>query len=269
MKFKTTALRVKAVEGEEGLEEGQFLAYASVFGGPPDSYGDIVDQGAFAKSLAAWAEKGDPIPLLWGHDMHDPFSNIGHVVAAEEDEHGLKVHGQLDLENPTAMQVYRLIKGRRTTDLSFAYDVKDAEKTEDGNHLREVDIFEVSIVPIGANRLTDVLAVKHLSEHLVDGVKEGRVLAAKHIDSLRSAQEAIGVVIAAAEGEKTTHPGGTNDQEKANEAPAEVKVSASDEEPHGAKSSAAADDKAGAASVDLLATLIQIRARGGAEGGFQ
>lgn len=254
MKFKTTALRVKAVAGEEGLEEGQFLAYASVFGGPPDSYGDIVDQGAFAKSLAAWAEKGDPLPLLWGHDMNDPFSNIGHVVAAEEDEHGLKVHGQLDLENPTAMQVYRLIKGRRTTDLSFAYDVKDAEKAEDGNHLREIDIFEVSIVPIGANRLTDVLAVKHLSEHLVDGVKEGRVLAAKHIDSLRSAQEAIGVVIAAAEGEKTTHPGGTNDQEKAS-AGTEGKDSASDEEPRGAKSSVEPEDRKSAASVDRLAAL--------------
>lgn len=266
MKFKTTALRVKAVEGEEGLEEGQFLAYASVFGGPPDSYGDIVDPGAFAKSLAAWAEKGDPIPLLWGHDMHDPFSNIGHVVAAEEDEHGLKVHGQLDLENPTAMQVYRLIKGRRTTDLSFAYDVKDAEKTEDGNHLREVDIFEVSIVPIGANRLTDVLAVKHLSEHLVDGIKEGRVLAAKHIDSLRSAQEAIGVVIAAAEGEKTTHPGGTNDQEKASDAP-EGKGPASDEEPRGAKSPAVPEDLKDAAPVARLAAQTSIYARSRAERG--
>ena len=89
MKIKSAPLKVKAAGEADGLEEGQFIAYASVFGGPPDSYGDIVDPGAFAASLKSWEEKGDPIPLLWGHDFVDPFSNIGHVVKAEEDDHGL------------------------------------------------------------------------------------------------------------------------------------------------------------------------------------
>ena len=218
MKIKSAPLKVKAAGEADGLEEGQFIAYASVFGGPPDSYGDIVDPGAFSASLKSWEEKGDPIPLLWGHDFVDPFSNIGHVVKAEEDDHGLKVTGEFDMENPTAQQVYRLVKGRRTTDLSFAYDITDAEPKDDGYHLKALDIYEVSIVPIGANRLTDVVAVKHLAENIVGGIKDGRVLAAKHIDSLRTAQEAIGAVIAAAEGEKSTAPGGNDDQEKASDA---------------------------------------------------
>lgn len=187
---------------DDGLEEGIFEAYASVFGNI-DSYGDVVAKGAFTKTLEEWGESGNTIPCLYGHDMFDPFCNIGAVLAAEQDDHGLKVRVQLDLDNPTAMQVYRLMKGRRLNQMSFAFDVLDSGKTEvDGekaNELRELQLYEVSVVPVGANQETEILSVKAQAAALARGVKEGRVLAAKHIDSLRKAQEAIGEVIAAAE----------------------------------------------------------------------
>ncbi|MEH6804845.1 MAG: HK97 family phage prohead protease [Rhodococcus erythropolis] len=148
----------------DGLKEGQFWAYASVFGNV-DSYGDVVEPGAFAKSLSDWQAKGAPIPLLFGHNMADPDFNIGHVVKAEEDAHGLKVLGQLDLESPKGQQVHRMLKGKRVGNLSFAYDVIDSEQlksTELGDYvsLKELAVHEVSIVPIGANRATSVVAVK-------------------------------------------------------------------------------------------------------------
>ena len=40
------ALQIKAAGPDDGLKEGQFRAYASVFGNV-DSYGDIVEKGAF------------------------------------------------------------------------------------------------------------------------------------------------------------------------------------------------------------------------------
>lgn len=237
MDVKTFPLKVKAGP-DDGLGEGQFIGYASVFGNL-DSYGDIVQPGAFAATLAEWESKGDPIPVLWGHDMFDPFSNIGAVLSAEEDDNGLKVTAQLDLESPKAMQVYRLLKGRRVSQMSFAYDVIDAEKQGDGNHLRELKLYEVSVVPIGANQETEILAVK--ARQLADGVKVGRVLAARHIDSLRSAQEAIGAVIKAAEGE--------SDQEKAI-TPAPAK----DEEPLRVKS----EEPSQAVPVDVQAQRIRL-----------
>lgn len=197
MKIKSAPLQVKAAGEDDGLKDGQFIAYASVFGGPPDSYGDIVDKGAFAKSIAKWESSGDPIPLLWGHDFADPFSNLGHIVEANEDDHGLKVLGEFDLENPTAKQVYRLVKGRRATDLSFAYDIIDADFDEDDDtfHLKELDVFEVSIVPIGANRNTDVVAVKHLADNISGGLKAGRKLSAQNEQALREAYGLIGEVL--------------------------------------------------------------------------
>lgn len=246
MKHKNMPVSVKAGP-DAGLEEGQFVAYASVFGNK-DSYGDVVQPGAFTDTLADWASKDAQIPVLWGHDMADPFSNIGGVMSAEQDERGLKVTAQLDLENPKSAQVYRLLKGGRVGQMSFAYDVLEGgpSKSEDNGYFYSLDklkLYEVSVVPIGANQETEILAVKANADALADGLKAGRVLAQKHIDSLRSAQEAIGAVIAAADG----------DQEKASGTP-EAKSDASDEEPEGAKSSAPDEEPKASPSVDALAT---------------
>ena len=241
MHLKDLPVQIKAGP-DDGLAEGQFSAYASVFGNV-DSYGDVVVKGAFSKDLARWQESGNPIPLLFGHNMSDPDYNIGSVVNAEEDDHGLLVTAQLDLENPKALQTYRMLKGRRVNQMSFAYDVLDEATVEvagregdaprKANELRELKLYEVSVVTIGANQETEVLAVK-AAEVLADAAKAGRVLAQKHIDSLRSAQEAIGAVITAAEGENNDQEKASGDAEAKSDASdegREVKSSVSDEEP--------------------------------------
>lgn len=164
MKTKSMTVQIKAAGPDDGLEDGQFTAYASVFGNV-DSYGDVVKKGAFADTLAEWGKKDAPIPLLWGHDIFDMFNNLGHLEDAKEDNHGLLVKGVLDLENPNAKQAYRLIKTKRVTDLSFAYDVEDEGQIEleDGtkaNELRKLGLHEVSIVPMGANPETEFVGVK-------------------------------------------------------------------------------------------------------------
>ena len=211
MKIKNTKVQLKAGPAD-GLAEGQFVAYASVFGNI-DSYGDVVQPGAFANSLKEWEGSGNLLPVLFGHNMSDPEYNIGHVISAEEDEKGLKVTAQLDLETPKGLATYRLLKGRRISQMSFAYDVLNASPGvldgQDVWELNELKIYEVSVVPIGANQETEILAVKAAAAVIEGGLKEGRVLSAKHVDSLRSAHEAIGAVLAAAAVE--------SDQEKASE----------------------------------------------------
>lgn len=221
MRFKNAAFNIKAAGEDDGLESGQFTAYASVFGNI-DSYGDIVAPGAFAETLEDWKGSGNELPVLFGHNMSDPDYNIGHVVKAEEDERGLLVTVQLDLDSPKGAQVYRLIKGRRVSQMSFAYEVLDGAPVEkDGAEafeLRRLKIYEVSVVPIGANQETEILTVKAATAALAGGVKEGRVLAAKHIDSLRAAGDAIASVVAAAEGkdhEKASGPSQTKDEDPA------------------------------------------------------
>ena len=259
MKLKDLPVHVKAGP-DDGLGEGVFSAYASVFGNV-DSYGDVVIPGAFADDLKAWEESGNPIPLLFGHNMSDPDYNLGHVLTAVEDDKGLLVTAQLDLENPKALQTYRMLKGRRINQMSFAYDVVDGgsvTETVDGEErhyyeLRALKVYEVSVVTIGANQETEILAVKTAAAALLSGTQAGRDVSAKDEGELRKAHEAIGNVLAAI--------GERSDQEKAS-GETEAKSGASDEEPEGAKSSASDEELKSGPSVDIWATHLSLLALG-------
>lgn len=150
---------------EDVADGGEVLAYASTFDRVPDSYGDVVARGAFAKTLADWQASGNPIPLLFGHRTDDPRMNLGAVIEAEEDERGLKIRARFDEENEIAQYTRKLVKEGRLTKLSFAYDTLDAAPVvlADGtraNELRELKLYEVSLVPIPANEMTEVIEAK-------------------------------------------------------------------------------------------------------------
>lgn len=209
MQTKSFKIRVKQ-DADSGLADGEFVGYASVFGNR-DSYGEVVARGAFAESLAEWKESGLPIPVLWGHNMADPDFNIGEVLSAEEDERGLKVHVRIDMESPKGPQVYRLLKGGRVSQMSFAFDVLDGAESEvDGEwayELRRLKLYEVSVVPIGANPDTEILAVKAAAGAML--ARAGTAMSAKSAETLRGVHEQlgqahslIGDLLAGSEGQK-------------------------------------------------------------------
>lgn len=184
LRKKVVNLKIKKAGPKDDLPEGGFLGYASVFGNI-DSYGDRVVKGAFEATLADWESKADSglvIPLLYGHDMSDPNNNVGHIVKAEEDDHGLLVQGQMDLEGGNGPQVYRLVKGGRLNQMSFAYDIEDyqlvkanpddAEDDEQVLELLKLKLYEVSLVPVGANQETEVVGVKGLTAAQVAAFKD-------------------------------------------------------------------------------------------------
>ena len=163
MKIKSFPGRVKAAGEEDGAEEGVFEAIVSAFGNV-DSYGDRVVKGAFADTLAEWKASGDPIPVLWSHLSHDPDYHIGEVLEAAETDEGLWVKARLDLDEPKSRKIYRLLKGRRVKQFSFAYDVMDGASVksdgEDVYELRKLKLYEVGPTLIGVNQETQLLAVK-------------------------------------------------------------------------------------------------------------
>lgn len=201
---------LKAVE-EDGAPEGTFEAIVSAFGNV-DSYGDVVVKGAFADTLTEWDERGDPIPVIWSHMSTDPDFHIGWVEKAEEREQGLWVRGRLDLDSPKAAQVFRLLKGRRVTQFSFAFDVLDAaEVVVDGKtvfELRKLKLYEVGPCLIGVNQETELLTVKAAIEaqaaaaSVARELKAGRTLSAKNEEQIRGAYEALGSVLATLGGDE-------------------------------------------------------------------
>ena len=264
MRLKSCPVRIKAAGENEGTEDGVFEAIVATYN--TDDVGDRITPGAFAETLAEWKGRGDPIPVLWSHMSHDPDYHIGEVLESEERPEGLWVRARLDLDAPKAAQVYRLLKGRRVTQFSFAYDIEEGSWVDqkDGNsfyELRRLKLYEVGPTLIGANQATELLDVKSGDRSLrlsIDGAtptdaeqirtavqaalgaKAGRVLSSKNETTLKSARDALRqaadgideVLSAVTSDNNDASDDETSDDEKATPAPP-----AASEEPSRAKES--------------------------------
>lgn len=142
---------------------GQIEGYASTWIRTPDSYGDVVKQGAFTRTLAERWNGGKGIPFLWAHQMDSLKSFIG-TATADEDEKGLHFVAAFD-DTEEAQRVRQLYKDGRLRKFSFAYDVVDSgpvtlENGVKANELRELDLYEISAVTVPANDDAGVVDVK-------------------------------------------------------------------------------------------------------------
>lgn len=195
----------KALPDKDGITN-RFEAIVSVFGNV-DVQGDRVVKGAFAKSIGEWRAKGDPIPVIWSHMWGDPFAHIGWADPKDvvETDQGLKVIGFVDDDNPFAVQVYRLMKGRRVKEFSFAYDVRKERRSKDdgANELLDLSIIEVGPALKGANPDTELLGVKaKLEAAAVASAHTGKNVYAAVPGSLEERQTIIQAAVTAWRDEK-------------------------------------------------------------------
>ena len=270
MKFKSVDFDPKRVKAgpEDGLKDGEFIVYPSTFIRKPDAYGDVVAKGAFTRTIKEWKDSENVLPGLYGHRMDDPSYFIAAAAEMGEDDHGWWVKGAFDLnpeDDPAGLgrKTYNLVKGRRLSQLSFAYDVREEARIEldDGqkaNELRDLKVYEFSFVPIGANQDTSVVAVKAIAE----GLKAGRVLSTKNETALREARDSIDSVLASlGEEDGKAAPAADIDQSKASGKP-EANADASAEEPPGANAPVSAEEPKTDPSVETWATALSLLALG-------
>lgn len=139
-------------------EDGQISGYGSVFGNR-DSYGDVVVEGAFKRSLAEHRRNKTRPKMFWQHDMHQP---IGSWTEMAEDSTGLLVTGQLNMEVQKGREAYALLKAGDIDGLSIGYRVVKAldDEAEGVILLKELSLVEVSVVSMPANTSATVSAVK-------------------------------------------------------------------------------------------------------------
>lgn len=149
---------------------GKFCGYASVFN-IEDSYKDTIVVGAFSNTLKTKNVKSD-IKLLWQHDQTKP---IGYFNIIKEDSIGLYVEGQIMLDIQQGLEAYNLIKNKSVNGLSIGYSVKksDFNKIKKSRILKEVELFEISIVTFPANEYANITFCKskNLEETIVEKIK--------------------------------------------------------------------------------------------------
>ena len=117
--------------------------YSSLFGAS-DRNGDIVQKGAYEKSLADLASNGRRVKMLW---QHDPTQPIGIWEEVREDARGLYVKGRLLDSVCKAREAASLVEAGAIDGLSIGYLTKRAGTTEQGQRLlSELELWEVSLV---------------------------------------------------------------------------------------------------------------------------
>ena len=147
MKYKTLSLKADEVGGISG--------FFSTYDKEPDSYGDIIEKGAFTETIAKRAESGHPFPLCFNHDFS---AVIGAVDKIEDTEKGPYIEAHF-LDTQQAQDVRKMLQSGAIYQFSFAYDVLGAREPDEeekkkgiANVLTKVEVFEISVVTVPANQ---------------------------------------------------------------------------------------------------------------------
>lgn len=151
----------------EANDEGEFSGYAAVFGNR-DSGNDIIEKGAFTKTLV---ENFNRIKILSQHHEHE--LPIGKPLELREDDHGLYIRGKIS-DTQKGRDIRTLLKDGVLTEMSIGYDaVKfDFDNATGIRHLKEIRLWEVSIVTWAMNDQAKVDAVKSLQSEVEDMTEE-------------------------------------------------------------------------------------------------
>lgn len=154
-------------------EAGRFSGYGAMFGNT-DSYGDVIERGAFAESLKEWKQRGKLPPMLLQHGGGffgggaDDMVPIGKWLSMEENSKGLKVDGQLfALNTQRGQYIHEGLKSGVLDGLSIGFIARevrygDEAKDEPARTLTDIDLWEVSVVTFPANDKARVSAAKSL-----------------------------------------------------------------------------------------------------------
>ncbi len=191
METLSQKFEIKADTVADTLEYTTFTGYAATFGNI-DLVDDRIEQGAFSKCL----RQKKSFPLYWDHSSREMIGS----VTVEEDSHGLWVkEGKINKGTSRGKDVAALLKGGDLGTMSIGFYVKDYtfEKPSSDNEwpirvIKEIDLQEVSLVPVPANPLAKVASVKSLEG--VESLADIEQLLREHNFSYKAARALISKV---------------------------------------------------------------------------
>ena len=158
---------------------GEFSGYAAVFGNR-DSGNDIIEKGAFAKTIV---EDFNRIKILALHN--DCWLPVGRPIELREDDRGLFIKGKIS-DTSMGRDIRTLLKDGVLSELSIGYDAIDFDydSKTDTRHLRRIKLWEVSIVTWAMNEQARIDEVKSMVEGIKTEAKSGKITRAR-LDALK------------------------------------------------------------------------------------
>lgn len=155
--------------------EGKVSAVFSVFN-TLDSDGDVVIPEAIKSGF-----KSGSVPMVWAHKWDMPIGK-GEI---KQDGDKATFEGSFFMDTESGKEAYNLVKAMGDLQQwSFGYRVNDSErgkfksgdKDVDARYLKDLSVYEVSPVLVGANQDTYTMAIKSNKELLEEMASEKGVL---------------------------------------------------------------------------------------------
>lgn len=137
-----------ATEWKADAASGVIEGYGAVFGNI-DTYGDIIQRGAFGSTMGKRKVK-----MLW---QHDPDQPIGVWDEMREDDRGLWMKGRILADVDKGREAIALMSAGAIEGLSIGYKTVDAEFKDGNRHIKEIDLWETSIVTFPANDMASAM----------------------------------------------------------------------------------------------------------------
>lgn len=137
--------------------------YISHFGSL-DSDGDIIEQGAYSKSIKERGPHGTKlIKYLLDHDKKKA---IGVFKELKEDSTGLYYEARIGTHN-AGVDFVKMVESEIINQHSIGYSIVKEQKRADGNHLTEIKLLEGSALQfLGANSNTPIVGLKSIDEFM-------------------------------------------------------------------------------------------------------
>ncbi|MGL9732070.1 MAG: HK97 family phage prohead protease [Wolbachia sp.] len=147
-KFLCSSLSIKSIE-----ENGVFSGYARVFN-VVDKQNDLILPRTFKENL-----NKDKTKLFWQHNTSE---TIGYIIDVHENDVGLYITAHLLLGIQKAEEVYLMLKTGVINVLSIGYiSIEyDIDHKSEARVLKQVELWEVSLVTFPANLVAQVVNVK-------------------------------------------------------------------------------------------------------------
>lgn len=156
------------------------VGYAAVWDSPsePMPFTEYVRRGAFSKTL----NDGADVRLLIDHEGVPLARTSSGTLALEEDERGLRAEAELDPMNPDAARIISALKRGDLSQMSFAFrTIKDSWNTDRSvRELREVQLYDVSVVTFPAYEETVAEVRNRQSNLIVPDSPQGKLILRKH-----------------------------------------------------------------------------------------
>lgn len=176
MEFNVVGVPFEIKFAADDAPAGSFEGYGAVFGNI-DSHGDVIEPGAFAKSLLDRERAGRGLPPMY--KMHGAVTGnrtdpVGVWEAMSEDANGLHVKGRLvGLDTEQGKWTYAQMREGALKGLSIGYRVPPSGSRKGSGrpgeplrYIKSVSLREVSLVDDPSNLLARVYSAKSADEQI-------------------------------------------------------------------------------------------------------